>query len=61
MLGKRFRVQHQETLPGQDKEQASILVDRETGIHYLWIRSENGAGGLTPLLDAEGKPVILKK
>lgn len=34
-----------------------IWVDRETGVNYLfhWNRS---AAGLTPLLDAEGKPVV---
>ncbi len=34
-----------------------ILVDRETGVNYLW--SEGGyAGGLTVLVDREGKPII---
>ena len=34
-----------------------ILVDRQTGVNYLW--TESGyAGGLTVLLDREGKPVI---
>lgn len=34
-----------------------IWVDKETGVNYVF--HENGnAGGLTPLLDREGKPVI---
>ena len=34
-----------------------IWVDRETGVNYL--HRQNGyAGGLTVLLDREGKPVI---
>lgn len=34
-----------------------IWVDKETGVNYLF--QVNGyAGGLTPLLDKEGKPVI---
>ena len=34
-----------------------IWVDNETGVNYLF--HTNGAGGgLTPLLDREGKPVI---
>ncbi len=34
-----------------------IWVDRETGVNYLY--HVNGySGGLTPLLDREGKPVI---
>ena len=34
-----------------------IWVDKETGVNYLFCQSGN-AGGLTPLLDREGKPVI---
>ena len=34
-----------------------IWVDRETGVNYLF-RSAGNAGGLTPLLDREGRPVI---
>ena len=34
-----------------------IWVDRETGINYLLSQSGN-SGGLTVLLDREGKPVI---
>lgn len=34
-----------------------IWVDRETGVNYLYHASGN-SGGLTVLLDAEGKPVI---
>ena len=34
-----------------------IWVDKETGVNYLYHQS-GYAGGLTPLLDREGKPVI---
>lgn len=34
-----------------------IWVDKETGINYLYYAS-GYSGGLTPLLDREGKPVI---
>ncbi len=34
-----------------------IWVDRETGVNYLFT-SSGYAGGLTVLLDREGKPVI---
>ena len=34
-----------------------IWVDIETGVNYLF-HSEGYGGGLTPLLDREGKPVI---
>ena len=34
-----------------------IWVDRETGVNYLY-KASGYAGGLTVLLDAEGKPVV---
>lgn len=34
-----------------------IWVDRETGVNYLF-HSSGYAGGLTPLLDRDGKPVV---
>ena len=34
-----------------------IWVDKETGVNYLY-HASGYAGGLTPLLDSEGKPVI---
>ena len=36
-----------------------IWVDRETGVNYLW-RKDGNSGGLTPLLDGDGKPVVTK-
>ena len=34
-----------------------IWVDKETGVNYIY-HSRGEAGGLTPLLDKDGKPVI---
>ena len=34
-----------------------ILVDKVTGVNYLFVQSGN-AGGLTPLLDRDGKSVV---
>ena len=34
-----------------------IWVDKETGVNYLYHTAGN-SGGLTPLLDRNGKPVI---
>ena len=34
-----------------------ILVDKETGVNYIFHQSGYG-GGLTVLLDKDGKPVI---
>lgn len=50
---KRFDVLYKEgTLSG-----VKIIVDKETGVNYLF--SWDGyAGGVTPLLDKDGKVVI---
>lgn len=40
-------------------ESNKVLVDKETGVNYLSVQSRY-AGGLTPLLDADGKPVITR-
>lgn len=40
-----------------DAVQVRVLVDRKTGVNYLWTAS-GYAGGMTVLLDAEGKPVV---
>ncbi len=37
----------------------TILVDKESGVQYLFMQSGT-AGGLTPLLDADGKPLLYK-
>lgn len=34
-----------------------IWVDKETGVNYLFHRNGN-SGGLTPLLDRDGRPVV---
>ena len=53
---KRFeRVYKQGGLGG-----CEIFVDTETGVQYLFCQS-GYAGGLTPLLDAEGKPLVYKE
>jgi len=37
--------------------ETKILVDRETGVNYLYHQS-GSSGGLTPLLDREGRPIV---
>ena len=37
-----------------------ILVDRETGVHYLFRKAGN-AGGLTPLIGEDGQIVVKKE
>ena len=36
-----------------------VWVDKQTGVNYLWIAS-GYAGGLTPLLDPNGHPVVTR-
>ena len=38
---------------------AIVIVDKKTGVNYLFVRSGYGAG-LTPLLDPDGKPIITR-
>ena len=54
---KRFEFQEPEK--GTILTDALIIVDKETGVNYLMVRSGYGAG-LTPLIDAEGKPIVTK-
>ena len=49
---KRF-----EKVYSQNMGSMEIWVDKETGVNYLFYAS-GYAGGLTVLLDREGKPVI---
>ena len=49
---KRF-----EKVYSQGAGSVEIWVDKETGVNYVW-RATGYAGGLTVLLDREGKPVI---
>ena len=49
---KRF-----EKVYGQGAGTTEIWVDRETGVNYLY-HSSGYSGGLTVLLDKDGKPVI---
>ncbi len=50
---KRFiKIYSQGTL-----EPMEIWVDTETGVNYVFHKCAN-AGGMTPLLDQDGKPVV---
>ena len=51
--GKRFEIVYQQGA----LDVIEVLVDKETGVNYLF-RASGNAGGMTPLLDREGKPVI---
>jgi hypothetical protein len=49
---KRF-----EKVYSQEMGSVTILVDKQTGVNYLFALS-GYAGGLTPLLNADGTPVV---
>ena len=49
---KRF-----EKIYTQSSGGTEIWVDKETGVNYLY-HSSGYAGGLTPLLDKDGKPIV---
>lgn len=51
--GERFRVIYKQGMVTGFR----IIQDRETGVNYL-LSYEGNAGGLTVLMDKNGKPVI---
>ena len=56
---KRFEVTVTEGSQLADSGLMQVIVDKETGVNYLFIKAGYGAG-LTPLLDADGKVVITR-
>ena len=38
-------------------KKVDVIIDTETGVNYLFVQ-EGYAGGLTPLLDKNGKPIV---
>ncbi|MGN1347423.1 MAG: DUF6440 family protein [Acutalibacteraceae bacterium] len=57
-MNDRFEVSYKE-IRSAGFEKRIIYIDKETGVNYLFVQIGYG-GGLTPLLDADGKPVITK-
>ena len=51
---KRF-----ERIYTQELGSTEIWVDKETGVNYLY-HASGYSGGLTVLVDAEGKPIVTK-
>ena len=49
---ERFLRIHSENMGSEQ-----ILVDKKTGVNYLFVQS-GYAGGLTVLVDADGRPVV---
>ena len=55
MDGKRFEVVSKEASGVMGE--VRLLLDRETGVQYLYYSLGYG-GGITPLLGPDGKPVV---
>lgn len=53
MADNRFEIVYEQGMVNVTK----IIVDRETGVNYIFHHQGN-AGGLTVLLDKDGKPVV---
>ena len=56
----RFKVLYKDGSQIKDAGVRQILVDTETGVNYLVWKS-GYAGGITPLLDAEGNVIVTKQ
>ncbi|WYJ98138.1 hypothetical protein DOK67_0002449 [Enterococcus sp. DIV0212c] len=57
MVEERFEVDKKKVGFGSE---IFIITDKETGVQYLHFRNA-ASGGLTPLLDSNGNPVVKKK
>ena len=57
--GDRFIIVYEQEDGILSVETKKILVDKVTGVNYLFIKAGYG-GGLTPLLDENGKPIVTK-
>jgi len=51
---KRFELA---TSQGITPNTYQVIVDTETGVNYFYVRG----GGLTVLVDADGKPIVTKE
>ena len=57
---KRFEVVFEEGSSLSDDGMKRVIVDKVTGVCYMTWKS-GYAGGITPLLDPEGKPIVMGK
>ncbi|MBE6875900.1 MAG: xylan 1,4-beta-xylosidase [Ruminococcus sp.] len=56
-MADRFEIIFKKALGMGFGKEVQIIIDNSTGVNYLFVKNNYGAG-LTPLLDADGKPVI---
>ncbi|MBE6222993.1 MAG: xylan 1,4-beta-xylosidase [Bacteroidales bacterium] len=57
MAKDRFDIQEKTTM--NLFTETMVIVDKLTGVNYLYVHRGYG-GGLTPLIDADGKPIVTK-
>ena len=57
MAKDRFDIQEKNTM--NLLTETMVIVDKVTGVNYLYVGRGYG-GGLTPLIDADGKPIVTK-
>lgn len=57
MAKDRFDIQEKTTM--NLLTETMVIVDKETGVNYLYV-GRGYCGGLTPLIDADGKPIVTK-
>jgi hypothetical protein len=55
----RFVIIYKDGSQLSDEGVRQILIDKETGVHYLTWKAGYGAG-ITPLLDSDGNVIITK-
>ena len=59
MSTKRFEVVHEENTNSGAVTSVTVIVDKQTGVQYLCSAGTTlHTGGMTPLLDKDGKPII---
>lgn len=56
----RFEIVFKDGTAMNEEGVRQIMVDKETGVHYLCWKTGYGAG-ITPLLDSEGKVIVKKE
>ena len=47
-----------DTLSQASTHHVEIWVDKVTGVNYIYCSERGGCGGMTPLIDRDGKPVL---
>lgn len=57
MAKDRFDIQEKTTM--NLFTETMVIVDKLTGVNYLYV-SRGYGGGLTPLIDSDGKPIVTK-